>query len=398
MPKINLQIPENSRFSSSLNEIDLCMKEIYLHQMRLADPRDTTGNPNSKAATNYVYTVNIAIPGIGYTVGSVLDVVGTQIEVLEVSGKGETQGAIKKIKVIKNSNGSILKDDTVNGKLLKGTGEGATFKITSTPRENWLWKSDRVFQVDELTIEDIFDTWLLRNQNKNIDIQYPLLAYKQNDLDTVFWGTGNRYKQWNITTSPANGEPEVGDYVIIVSEKYAALYGVRANIQEITPSGSIVLRYESTGNIVCDNEQHVIYFSLDEIRQTGDKAPISYKAKAITGSYSAVILVDNRDEAQYLRDHFILRCADANIWFTYNSPVLNNSENQIYTVFGIPNLKQYPTATDKLKGKGYIYGIGFDVDVWAAVTDTPLTLEAIEAIRYNLSIEGEDRTQRFVIN
>ena len=87
MPKINLQIPENSRFSSSLNEIDLCMKEIYLHQMRLADPRDTTGNPNSKAATNYIYAVNIVTPGIGYTVGSVLDVVGTQIEVLEVSGK-----------------------------------------------------------------------------------------------------------------------------------------------------------------------------------------------------------------------------------------------------------------------------------------------------------------------
>ena len=129
----------------------------------------------------------------------------------------------------------------------------------------------------------------------------------------------------------------------------------------------------------------------------GDKAPIEYKAKGITGTYSAVILVDNRDEAQYIRDHLILRCNDANIWFTYDSPVIQNTENQIYTVFEIPTLERYPSATDRLKGQGYIYGVGWDVNIWAALTDTPLPAEMIEMIRLNIKEEAEERFRRYII-
>ena len=43
MPEITLHIPSNSKFHSSLNEVDLAMREILLNQMRIADPRNKLG-------------------------------------------------------------------------------------------------------------------------------------------------------------------------------------------------------------------------------------------------------------------------------------------------------------------------------------------------------------------
>lgn len=316
MPDITLNIPNNSRFSSSLNEIDLAIREIFLTEMRIADPRDKTHKQ-----------INI-------------------------------------------------------------TDQDASF----------LWERDRVFQVDEMTTEDIFDTWLLRNSqnNKNIDVTYPLLAYKQNDIKDVFWGTGNRYKQWEITVPRPDCDIEIGDIVVIKDRSSKVLFGTRAIVEDIVENGYI-LAYENTGKIIKDLKNKPIIFTKEVIGQLGNKLPITFKAKAMTGSYSAVVLVDNRDEAQYLRDHLILRCNDANIWFKYKSPAIEGVENQIYTIFKVPTLERYPSNTDRLKGKGYIYGVGWDVDIWAALTDTPMPTEIIEMIRMNLKMKNEERYQKIII-
>ena len=317
MPDITLHIPENSRFQSSMNEIDMCMKEIFLTEMRLADPRDKSRK--------------------------------------------------------------------------KTLGEGDS--------NNWLWESERVFQVDEMTTEDIFETWLLRNSrnNKNVDVTYPLLAYKQNDIETVFWGTGNRYRQHHILVTPETAAPIVGDTVAIVDRSDKTLFASRCKIDEIVDNGYILSRLTNGERIKDSTGKKDRIFQEDQIRALGAKAPIEYKAKGIKGTYSAVVLVDNRDEAQYIRDHFILRCNDANIWFRYASPIIENTENQIYTVFEVPTLERYPSATDRLKGQGYIYGVGVDVNVWAALTDTPLPSSIIEMIRLSIKTEAEERARRYII-
>lgn len=315
MPEIVLNIPNNSRFSSSLNEIDLAMREIFLTEMRLADPRDQTHRQMSLGSDN-----------------------------------------------------------------------------------NWLWDRERIFQVDDMTTEEVFDTWLLRHShvNKNVDVTYPLLAYKQNEIKDVFWGTGNRYKQWEIMVPPANAEIEIGDLVVIKDRSNKRLFGTKANVCNIVDNG-YTLYYEGTDRKITDLKNKPIIFSEEVLGQFGDKAPIVYKAKAITGTYSAVILVDNRDEAQYIRDHFILRCNDANIWFTYASPTIEHTANHIYTVFEIPTLERYPTPENRLKGQGYVYGVGIDVNIWAALTDTAVPSEIIEMIRMNLQVHGEPKSQKIII-
>lgn len=318
MPRINLDIPKNSRFTSSLNEIDIAMKSILLHCMRLADPRTKTAKPN-------VFTSN---------------------------------------------------------------------------ENEYLWDKTRVFQVDDMTTEDIFDTYLLRkeiNGLKGTDVSYPLLAYKQENIDTVFWGTGNRYRQNEVAIVADPNNWEIGDEVAIKDD--SVYRGTRGEINTIEKAGCTV---KVNGQVITERIGVRIQpkvFPFDVLTNLNpEKAPATFKAKAITGKYFCVVLADNRDEIQYIRDRYILRVADGNIWWQYKSPVINNEENQIFTVFGIPNIDRYPVAADKLKNKGYIYGTSFYVDIWAALTDTPLPAGFIEDIRMSITVEPDGRSNRIIIN
>ena len=299
MPDITLDIPSNSKFHSSLNEIDIAFKSILMHQMRIADPRD-----KSKEQDN----------------------------------------------IVKEGN------------------------------SDYLWDKTRIFQVDEMTTEEIFDVYLLRkniNGEKNTDISYPLLAYKQEDVDTVFWGTGNRDKEWFFEIPHENSDWEIGDHIVIASmnNKYRGLTGDIDDI--IQKDNKIFCSIAINGRPITKDpfdeitEKTRVWFPTSDLRIAGEKTARIFKGKAITCKYNAVILCDNKDELQYIRDKLMLRVWDSKIWWKYKSPTINNCENQIFTVFGIPNIERYPVSKDKLKGEGYIYGTAFVIDTWATITDEP---------------------------
>ena len=323
MPDITLNIPSNSKFHSSLNEIDLAMGAVLLNQMRIADPRNKLG---------------------------LQDVLATE------------------------------------------------------EKNDWLWDYSRVFQVDELTTEEIFNTYLLRkniNKEKGVDVTYPILAYLQNDLETVFWGTGNRFRQWYFDLPTPADSWEVGDSVFITAP--AKYRGLQGEIEEVkTEDSQLYCKLSINGQIITNTlpnfKKEEMWFKIEDLRQIGDKTPSTYKAKSVKGTYTAVILCDNRDELQYLRDKFILRCADGQIWHKYASPSINGAENQLFTVFDIPNIERYPASQDKLKGEGYIYGSAFKINYWGCLTDTPLPQSLIETIRMNIHVEGDGRTNRIVIS
>lgn len=308
-----------------MNEIDLAMKQILLHIMRTADPRDFTREQNN----------------------------------------------------------------------------------TTNKEEDYLWDESRVFQVDELETTEIFNTYLLRkkiNKDKGVDVSYPLLGFVQKDIDTVFWGTGNRYHQWYLDIPVESTDVEKGDEVVIA--EYGKYFGIKGVIGEsiINKNGITIYSVLVNGKPISEKDpfthkEEIKYFSLDNLRIIDpDKIPQKYKAKAITGTYMAVVLCDTKDEAQYLRDKFILRCSDAKIWWKYKSPTINNSENQVFTVFGIPNLDRYPNSDDKLKNTGYIYGIAFEINYWGCLTDAPLPAGYIEAIRMNMHVEKVEGVNRIVIS
>ena len=82
----------------------------------------------------------------------------------------------------------------------------------------------------------------------------------------------------------------------------------------------------------------------------------------------------------------------------FKSKLLNGTESYIFTVFGIPNINRYPSSDDKLTGSGYIYGISFNVDVWAILADEPLPSSIIEQIRLNINVDNEIRVNKITIN
>lgn len=326
MPDITLDIPSNSKFHSSLNEIDIAMKSILIEQMRVADPRD-----KSKLQDNHA--------------------------------------------------------DAEKG--------------------NWLWDKTRVFQVDELTTEEIFDVYLLRkniNGEKNTDVSYPLLAYYQDDIDTVFWGTGNRDREWFFEIPHEAKDWEIGDTVVIktIGNKYR---GLSCTIDKIKEENNIIYCSLNLNGRILTNEpfDHIndntrLWVPTSELRMAGDKTAGIFKGKAITCKYKTVILCDNKDELQYIRDKLMLRVWDAKIWWKYKSPTINNCENQIFTVFDIPNIERYPVSKDKLKGEGFIYGTAFNINVWACITDEPLPGNLIENIRMHIKVDRDGKENRIVIN
>lgn len=321
MPEITLHEPSNSLFHSSLNEVDLAMREILLAQMRIADPRTKSRKQESKA---------------------------------------------------------------------------------TTADNNWLWDYSRVFQVDDLDTDEIFDTYLLRktiNGEKDVDVSFPLLGFQQENIETVFWERGNRYKQWEFDIPSDPKTWEIGDEVTIAyPEKYR---GKKAELYKITQSGDkYYCQLAINGSLITEKVgSKIVTVEFDSVglRASGDKAALTYKAKAITCKYKVAILCDNRDEIQYIRDHFILRCADAHIWHTYASPTLKGSQNQIFTVFGVPNIERVPQSKDKISGKGWIYVTAFEIDTWACLADTPMSQQVIEAIRMNVHVENHDKINRIVV-
>lgn len=269
--------------------------------------------------------------------------------------------------------------------LLKEMKIADTRTIAKT--QNPLWGPDNVILVDELEIEEIFRAWLIKNEKKSVDIQYPILAYAPNDIDEVFYGTGNRVEQWTFQTEVKDDSWEIGDLVWVIDGFYRGDQGTIVSIDAQNRKAQV--------NMGGDNTYE---FTFDQLRPTGDKLPSVFKAKQIITSYDSVILCEQKQEARYFMNNFILRCADGQIWHPFKSDILNGTELHIFTVFGIPNMKKYPTSDAKLKGAGYIYGVSFRTQVWAYLTDFPVPNGFIEQIRENIHVETDGLVQKIVIN
>lgn len=247
-----------------------------------------------------------------------------------------------------------------------------------------LWTDDRVILVDELETQEIFNAYLISNDKKKVDITYPICAIHPNDIDEVFYGTGNRIGQWEFLVDQKEDEFQEGNtaYIIRGTSK-----GIKGTVESIN-NDKIILNVNGT----------LIEESISNCRVISSKSPYTFKAKQIQTTYEIAILVDNKKEARYLQDKFILRCADGHIWHPFKSQLLNGTESYIFTVFGIPNLNRYPSSDDKLTGSGYIYGISFNVDVWAILADEPLPTSIIEQIRLNVHVNDEIRVNKITIN
>lgn len=247
-----------------------------------------------------------------------------------------------------------------------------------------LWTDDRVILVDELETQEIFNAYLISNDKKKIDITYPICAIHPNDIDEVFYGTGNRIGQWEFLVDQKNDEFKEGKTAFIIRGKNKGIKGIIESIIddkiELNVNGTLIIE------------------DMLNCRVNSSKDTFTFKAKQIQTTYEIAILVDNKKEARYLQDKFILRCADGHIWHPFKSELLNGTESYIFTVFGIPNLNRYPSSDDKLTGSGYIYGISFNVDVWAILADEPLPTSIIEQIRLNIHVADEIRVNKITIN
>lgn len=250
-----------------------------------------------------------------------------------------------------------------------------------------LWTADNILMVDELDTEEIFNAWLIKNQQGQIDVKYPILAYAFEDISEVFYGTGNRIGQWEFETSNKDKDWAVGDDVVITRGMYRGETGTVTGFNLTSQLATIEFSNNTTAEIAFDN-----------IRMIGDKAPKIFKAKQFITSYLTTILVEFKSEARMLQNNFILRCADGEIWHEFESDILDGEKLHVFTVFDIPNISKVPKSNEKLKDGGYIYALSFKTNLWGYMTDTPLPISYIEQMRMNVHVDNEPRVNRIVIS
>lgn len=275
-----------------------------------------------------------------------------------------------------NIDSSLNELDVAMGTILLKMMQKADTRVLTEGSQTPLWNQSRVLQVDELSTEEMFNAYQQANPNKkDVNITYPILGYKANDIDEVFYGTGNRVRQWEFM-NPLQGV-EIKEHEEILITKGEHRGDTAYYLHDIDGKKCLALLGSS--------EIEVAYTDL--IRAEASTAN-TFKAKQIQTTYDVGILVEFRKEARYLADKFILRCADGEIWHKYTSTVAGNVDFHAFTVFGIPNIDRYPTSDQKLTGSGYVYGITFQVQVWGWLADGPLPQSYIDQIKLNFQYTG----------
>lgn len=291
---------------------------------------------------------------------------------------------IEKVKGIEDIDSSLNEIDVEMSNIMRKLMRHADPRCIEKNPKVPLWSDDRVILVDELETQEIFNAYLISNDKKKIDITYPICAIHPGDIDEVFYGTGNRIGQWEFLVDQPEEEFKEGKTAYIVRGNGKGIKGIIESIN----NDKIELNVNGT----------TVEEDIKNCRVVSSSNAYTFKAKQIQITYEIAILVDNKKEARYLQDKFILRCADGHIWHPFKSTLLNGTESYIFTVFGIPNLNRYPSSNDKLTGSGYIYGISFNVDVWAILADEPLPTSIIEQIRLNIHVADEIRVNKITIN
>lgn len=282
---------------------------------------------------------------------------------------------------------SLNEIDVAFGDIMLKMMQKADTRTLTEGSKTPLWTANNIVMVDELDTEEIFNAWLIKNKGGLIDIKYPIMAYTFDDIEEVFYGTGNRMGQWEFETSNKDKDWAVGDDIVITKGTYRGESGVVKNFKIVERLAEIVFGNGTTAEV-----------PFDCIRMIGDKAPKVFKAKQFITSYSTTILVEFKSEARMLQNNFILRCADGEIWHEFESKILDGEKLHVFTVFDIPNISKVPKSNEKLSDGGYIYALSFKTKLWGYMTDEPLPISYIEQMRMNVHVDNEPRTNRIVIN
>lgn len=93
--------------------------------------------------------------------------------------------------------------------------------------------------------------------------------------------------------------------------------------------------------------------------------------KSFQTKYGVSIWDDNFKAIRYYQDKISLRGIQNSFHHTWKSKLLNGFETHLTYLIGMPVINTIPTTSEKLRGSGFIYGLGFSIDVWGVLADNP---------------------------
>lgn len=114
------------------------------------------------------------------------------------------------------------------------------------------------------------------------------------------------------------------------------------------------------------------------------------KAKRIQTVYDVSIWENDFKSIRYLQNNLIVRSIDEELLHEYKSKILNDEKLYISSLIHSPSLNVLSTAKDKIRNAGFIYALGFKLDVQAGIADSKLQKSKIIK-RINVSYYADDK-------
>lgn len=120
-------------------------------------------------------------------------------------------------------------------------------------------------------------------------------------------------------------------------------------------------------------------------------------SKSFQSKYTVSIWDDDFKTIRYYQDKISLKAIHNEMLHSWKSPILNGALSHFSYLIGMPVINSVATNSEKLKGSGFMYGLGINVDVWGSLFDKSSTEPAIQRIvqdfdgvdKHSIAVMGE---------
>ena len=115
------------------------------------------------------------------------------------------------------------------------------------------------------------------------------------------------------------------------------------------------------------------------------------RLKHVHTKYNVSIWDSDFKSIRFYQDKLALKGIDNEYYSEYESEILKGNKLPFTYLIGLPVLNTIPTETSRVKGSGFLYAVGFEIQVWGVLADEPEEESIIKQINMGIHIINDSK-------
>ena len=115
------------------------------------------------------------------------------------------------------------------------------------------------------------------------------------------------------------------------------------------------------------------------------------RLKHVHTKYKVSIWDSDYKSIRFYQDKISLKGVDNEFYFEYVSKILKENKLPFTYLVGLPVLNTIPASTARVKGSGFLYAAGFEIQVWGILADEPVEESEIKQINMGIHIVNDSK-------